>query len=318
MNSDNYNDNLSKQEDGAPGQGPGLKPVISPIGAAFFGLIGIFILYQIGGSLVTYLIFGMDLNNADINALRLMTMGGQILFILFPTILLAKLFYINVTNVLRFYPAKLMDIVIFVLGLVILTPLMHSYLYLQNYFIEKISEWSSFFNEIKVLFDQMDSLLEETYESLMNVSSPVEGILIVLVVAVVPALCEETFFRGYVQRSFEQKLKPFLSAAITAFFFSLYHFSPYGLPALFILGLYIGFSAYMTNSIYVPMSLHFLNNLFAVFLYFTYGNEEILATNLVKKDDLLIAVILFLSLSIIFVVFISLVKKYFTKKRGAK
>ena len=70
------------------------NPQISPIAAAFIGLIGGFFLYQIVGGLLTLLIFGLDIENAPVNGIRLMTMAGQILFILLPALIFTKLFYI--------------------------------------------------------------------------------------------------------------------------------------------------------------------------------------------------------------------------------
>jgi hypothetical protein len=50
------------------------NPRISPIAVAFIGLIGGFFLYQIVGGLLTLLIFGLDIENAPVNGIRLMTM----------------------------------------------------------------------------------------------------------------------------------------------------------------------------------------------------------------------------------------------------
>ncbi|HQI41796.1 MAG TPA: hypothetical protein PK665_11930, partial [Ignavibacteriaceae bacterium] len=57
---------------------------ISPVAAAFIGLAGGFFLYQIIGGFLTILIFGMNLDSVPVNDMRLMTMAGQILFLLLP------------------------------------------------------------------------------------------------------------------------------------------------------------------------------------------------------------------------------------------
>jgi hypothetical protein len=56
-------------------EGGGIQPRISPIAAAFIGLIGGFILYQIVGGVLTLLIFGMNFEQAPVNSVRLMTMA---------------------------------------------------------------------------------------------------------------------------------------------------------------------------------------------------------------------------------------------------
>ncbi|MGA8263415.1 MAG: CPBP family intramembrane glutamate endopeptidase, partial [Ignavibacteriaceae bacterium] len=77
-----------------------LNPIISPISAAFIGLFGGFFLYQIVGGVLTLLIFGLDIEKAPVNGFRLMTMAGQVLFILLPALLFSKWFYEDVTTVI--------------------------------------------------------------------------------------------------------------------------------------------------------------------------------------------------------------------------
>ena len=288
-------------------------PAIPPITAAFFGLIGIFLLYQVVGSLITLMIFGMDFENADINALRLLTMGGQILLILFPALLLTRLVYHDVTSVIRVKIPNFKEIGIFVLGLIIITPLLQSYLYLQNYLIEKIANISPFLEQVKNFVDELDKFVESTYAKLLFSESVFEASFIVLVVAVVPAVCEEIFFRGYVQKSFEFRIKPFTSALLTAVFFGLYHFNPYGLIALIGLGLYFGFAAYTSNSIFIPIILHFLNNFIAVIIYFIFGNSELLESKLTPIEDINANLVSFVVLLILFGALIYYIKQNYYK-----
>ncbi len=78
-----------------------LEYEISPVAAAFIGLAGAFFLYQIVGALLTVLIFGLNLESIPVNSLRLMTMAGQILFILLPALLFAKWIYSDVGKIIR-------------------------------------------------------------------------------------------------------------------------------------------------------------------------------------------------------------------------
>ena len=63
---------------------------ISPVAAAFIGLAGGFF-FEILGALLTVLIFGINLESVPVNDLRLMTMAGQILFILLPCTFICKM-----------------------------------------------------------------------------------------------------------------------------------------------------------------------------------------------------------------------------------
>jgi len=221
MDEQNNQDNPQHNNDLHP-ENPSDKnsvtPLINPIGAAFIGLIGGFFLYQFVGGLITILIFGLNVEDAPVNSLRLITMAGQFLFILLPALLFSKIFYQNISAIIRLKIPNWKEILLFVIGIIILTPLLQSYLYIQNYFIDELAKTSGFVNSIKETLDYMNDFLEQAYGDLISVSNVYEGILVVLVISVTPAICEEFMFRGFVQRSFEFKLSPFKAALITGFF----------------------------------------------------------------------------------------------------
>lgn len=294
-------------------QKPEIIPAISPTAAAIFGLIAVFILYQFGGGILTLAIFGFDLKNADINALRLMQAAGQILFILLPALILTKFVYEDVTKIIRFKYPSLKEILIFLLGMAILIPLLQSFLYIQNFIIQKLAESAPFINNIKSFFDELDSMVEDTYVSLLTQNSPLEAVFIVFIVAVVPAICEEVFFRGFVQSSFEYKLKPFLAGLVTATVFGLYHFNPYGLLGLIALGVYFSYATYKSNSIFVAAALHFVNNFFAIFAFFVFGKEEFMESNSVDPENIGIYITSFIILLTFFSLFIFWVNKNYHK-----
>jgi membrane protease YdiL (CAAX protease family) len=118
-----------------------------------------------------------------------------------------------------------------------------NYLCIQNYFIDQLANSVQSLKLLRVI-RYANAYVEKTYGNLLKANNIYEAILIVFVVAVIPALSEEAMFRGLVQRSFEMKMKPFYAALITAIFFGANHFNPYGLIPLIILGLYFGFAAH--------------------------------------------------------------------------
>ncbi len=289
------------------------KPTMHPGKAAVYSLFIVFFLYQFVGGSLHLLIFGFDLKDANTNAFRLFTAAGQILFILAPALILTKLVYIDVTPILRVKMPHWKEVAVFVLGLVIVIPLLQSFIYVQNFLIQQLAEASTFFESIKSFFDEMDKLLANTYGDILSANSIFEMILIVLVVAVVPGVCEEVFFRGFVQKSFELSIKPFWAIFISSLAFSLYHFNPYGLIALLILAMYFGFSVYLSNSILIPMLLHFLNNLFSIIVYFIWGADELTNTEIITPADFEFNLISLIMLSILFFLFLFYVKKHYYK-----
>jgi membrane protease YdiL (CAAX protease family) len=290
-----------------------IVPLISPIAAAFIGLFGGFFLYQVVGGSLTLLIFGLDIDKTPVDGVRLMTSAGQILFILLPALVFAKWFYIDVGTIIRFRMPDWKGVMLFVAGIIILTPLLQSFIAIQNYFFYKLAADYQFINSIKIAIDQLNEMVEKTYGVLLSVNSFIEGIFVVAVIAVIPAVCEEVMFRGFIQKSFELKIKPVWAILITSVFFGIYHFNPYAVFPLIGIGIYLGFAAYISNSILVPVILHFLNNFIAVMLYITLGNEELIKSTSEQDIDIQSAAVLFFVLILMFSLLIIVIKKYYQK-----
>lgn len=289
----------------------------SPIRAAFIALFSVFLLYQVGGAILNLLIFGMDFTNADVNAQRLLTAGGQILLILAPALIFSKLVYNdNVTEVIRFRLPDFKIVGLFVLGMLPLLAMLQNYLYVQNYLINKIAEKFSFVMQLKKMIDSLDKLINSTYSDLVKANNFLEGLLIIFIVAFIPAICEEVFFRGFVQKSFEQKLKPVYAGLITGLFFALYHFNPYGFVFLTILAFYFSYAVYKTNSIFTSMILHFINNFLTVVLIFIFNDDELLESNVVDEKSILQNLVAFILLLLFFIAYMIFVKKYISKQKA--
>lgn len=290
-------------------------PLISPVAAAFLGLIGGFILYQFVGGLLTILIFGFDIEAAPVNGIRFVTIIGQILFIFLPAILFSKWIYGDISKIISLKVPRIKEVLLFVLGILILTPLLQSYLYIQNYFFEQLAQSFEFINSIKFLLDSLNELIEKTFGNLLRADNFVEVLLVIITISIIPAFCEEVMFRGFIQKSFGFKFKPHIAAWLTAIFFALYHFNPYGLIPLAIIGFYLGFAAYSSQSLVIPIIIHFLNNFFAVMLYFIIGDDELFKSNVSDVASLDTNIIYFVVLLISFIVLMFIIKKYYQGRK---
>lgn len=307
MNNKNFNEDNNYRKENI------ISPIISPAKAAVFGLIAVFFIFQFGGGALALTIFGFDLNQADMNLMRLLTIGSQILFILFPAILLSKLVYVDVTRIVRLKLPQPKEIGIFAIGMIILVPLLQNYLYIQNYFINELSSSFSFIKNVKDFFDMLDKFVEESYTQILRADNIFEILLVIFTVSITPAICEEFFFRGFVQKSFEFKFKPFLAIFITSMFFGIYHFNPYGLIPLIILGMYLGMSVYFSNSIIVPVVLHFLNNFIAIFAFYVFGEEEFLQSNVMAVENINSQLLSFILMLVLFIGFLIFIIKNYNK-----
>jgi membrane protease YdiL (CAAX protease family) len=85
--------------------------------------------------------------------------------------------------------------------------------------------------------------------------------------AVTPALCEELFFRGYIQRQSERLFRTWLPAILfTGIVFGLYHMRLTQAVPLSMLGVYMAYVVWVSNSLVPGILVHLLNNGFAVAL----------------------------------------------------
>jgi membrane protease YdiL (CAAX protease family) len=83
---------------------------------------------------------------------------------------------------------------------------------------------------------------------------------LILLVGLVPAICEELFFRGFLQRVLERYWRPASAIAVTTALFALLHFDFYGLPTYAVLGVWFGVLALRTGSLLCPVLAHMLHN----------------------------------------------------------
>ena len=99
--------------------------------------------------------------------------------------------------------------------------------------------------------------------------------------ALLPALSEELSFRGTLQQIIskdqngkEQSTKVHLAIWITAFIFSAIHMQFYGFVPRMLLGAMFGYVFVWSGSLWVPITMHFVNNGLAVLVYFLMGESE--------------------------------------------
>ncbi|MDD4223073.1 MAG: ABC transporter permease [Candidatus Cloacimonetes bacterium] len=86
-----------------------------------------------------------------------------------------------------------------------------------------------------------------------------------LVIAVLPGICEELLFRGFLLRFFEGK-KFWYPVLASAALFAVFHLDPFRLLPTFLLGTLLGWLTLRSGSIYNSMLSHALNNGLALFI----------------------------------------------------
>jgi len=104
------------------------------------------------------------------------------------------------------------------------------------------------------------------------------GVLLVNIglMALLPAMAEELTFRGVVQGLLSgSNTKSHIAVWVTAILFSAIHMQFYGFIPRMLLGALFGYALLWTGSLWVPITMHFTNNLIAVVGYWIVYNKGI-------------------------------------------
>jgi uncharacterized protein len=80
------------------------------------------------------------------------------------------------------------------------------------------------------------------------------------VVSLLPALCEELAFRGALQSALVGRRSPVRAVALSALVFAAFHLDPIRFPGVLLLGVAFGWLAWRTGSIWPSMVAHAVNN----------------------------------------------------------
>jgi len=80
-----------------------------------------------------------------------------------------------------------------------------------------------------------------------------------LAIALLPGICEELLFRGFLIRFFE-KFSVRWAVVISAILFAAFHLDPFNFISVLLLGLLLGYLAVRSGSIYSSMFSHLINN----------------------------------------------------------
>lgn len=95
-----------------------------------------------------------------------------------------------------------------------------------------------------------------------------------VVVAFLPALTEEMFFRGLLQNTLARTIGSAPAVCVAALIFSLAHNDLSGALPRFLLGCFLGYLLVRSGSLWLPTLVHFINNGIIVTCYYFFYNAE--------------------------------------------
>lgn len=242
---------------------------LNPYAYIILVLAVIFFLYQIVGGVIS-VAAGGGLEDINVKMSRIVLIFSQFMFILAPTIFFTRLQTPGLKKAFRLNLPKPHLLLFAIIGMLLMQPALQGYMFMQDYALDHLPIMQNIIKQVKELFD----MIEKAELKIVSAYSIYEFIIVVIVISVTPAICEEFLFRGFVLRNLQRVSKPSIAIFLSGFLFALYHFQPLNLIALLMLGVFLGFVVYCSDSIYTGIICHFLNNFFATYLLYKYGKED--------------------------------------------
>ncbi len=234
------------------------------------------IVFSGAGVLIASFFFNIDAESLtfvsaeNIAAFKLIQVFSTVGTFLFPALIFRHFVQDKSTFFSLAKRPKLKSVLLSIVLFLILTPIV-------NYFIKINSQLSlpSYFVEIETWFKQLQLNQEKIIDLFTQIKKPKELLGNIFIMAVLPALSEELFFRGVLQNVFLKWTQNiYVAILITAIFFAVVHQQLYMFLPIMFLGAILGYFYFLTKNIWVPIIVHFVNNLVAVIAYFFQKNQE--------------------------------------------
>lgn len=154
-------------------------------------------------------------------------------------------------------------------------------------------------------FKAMEENRRAMEQVFININTVPKLLISLFVIAVLPGIFEEFFFRAGLQNIFTRWFKnPLPAILLTAFIFSAIHFSYFGFLVRFALGVILGYVFYYSGSIWTAVFLHFLfNGTQVVAMYVLRNYETMNDTDLEKNFPIWAGIPALLLLLVVFELF---------------
>ena len=138
-------------------------------------------------------------------------------------------------------------------------------------FLVQINQKIALPASLHVLYDLQKRAAEVT-DAMMNFKDVGHLIAVSIVMALIPAIGEEFFFRGLLLGDLlKGKIHPAIAISVTGLIFAVSHMEFDNTLAIWALGSFLGYLFYVSGSLWLPIAAHFTNNFLAVLLKYLFN-----------------------------------------------
>lgn len=207
------------------------------------------------------------MNPANSNAVKVIQIITSIVAFLLPALLTAQMMNRRPMKLLGFKGKIYLNEVALVFGIVLMALFVSAALSYFNQNIPVDASW-------KVRFDKMEADYLKQASAILTLNNFTEYLLAIFIMAFLPALCEETLFRGGLQNFLSRSIKnPWVAIVIVSIIFSLVHLSFYGFLSRVFLGVMLGAIYHFSGKLWLSILAHFINNALAITVVYVYKHQ---------------------------------------------
>jgi membrane protease YdiL (CAAX protease family) len=200
----------------------------------------------------------------DTNAMRIIQLISAIVGFFLPAILTATILNRRPMKLLGF-PGKISRKQVGLVFAIIIAALFVSG------FLGWVNDVIPISDELRAKFKAMEDEYNRQVIAIIALNSPLDYLIALVIMAFLPALSEETLFRGGLQNFLTRGAgMHWLSIIIVSLLFSIAHFSYFGFLPRFALGIMLGFLYHYSGRIWLCILAHFLNNALALTVMYIY------------------------------------------------
>lgn len=144
----------------------------------------------------------------------------------------------------------------------------------------------------------MNDSTDEMNQSMQLITDGRPFIQLLFAIGILPAVCEEILFRGYLYSSIKNKMKPFMAMIVVSLTFGIYHMNLIQSAVTAIIGIILVYSVYKTECIFVSMIIHAMNNSFSV-ICMSYPDNAVISR--INEIQPVTGIIIFAVVGILFI-----------------
>jgi membrane protease YdiL (CAAX protease family) len=160
------------------------------------------------------------------------------------------------------------------------------------------------FGQIQMELQRLEKLYENAMTNFIRMDNGVDLLINLLIVAILPAVGEELFFRGSLQSILERWTgTPWIAIFLSSFVFAILHGTFFKFLGIFTLGAVLGTLFYITRNLWYNLLFHFLNNTMALLAAY-YASRNNMLKKLAEDEYSISLVVALVSLAVTIGIFI--------------